>query len=359
MSDVANEPLTIPSELIDKYFDAQEDTNTEEFGDTEPAADDEDSPEDEEDTSDEDPSDDEDTEDDDEAGEDEEPADTEDEDSDDDSDEEEEEAEDVLADKVSKAERERIEGDPALKKIHRQMQAAFTQKAQALAEARREVETAQREQDEFLEKLASEEGAEDFLLKVALERFDLLEKVYEKAFELQDDEEALSRFTSERSLKEREEKVAKAEADRAAEARARRTEEVVSQMQGLAAKAGLSDSADLVLVEKAVAARIRTNYAANGIADITAAELKEEVEDVARAIRAKEARVRKTLEREKKGKAGENVKRLAANSKRGITAPRSSSAPGVKTKRPEAAPAGVDATSHRIAQLLGTPSLNY
>jgi len=354
MSEIA-EAVTVPPEVLDRHWSGGDsDTGSVAISEPDPDELDEDSPDDDlEDTLDEDPDDDADTEDDEELEGDDPVEDGDEESEEDDSDEEEEETEDVLeSDRISKEERERIEADPALKKIHRQMQAAFTRKTQELATSRREVEQAQAEYEQFAATLQTDEGAEEFLIRLAVARPDLIERVYERSVEINDDDDAKQTFLREQDLKAREQEVERLRRQRETDLRMVRAQEITADTRRIARAAKLTDPEDIELVERAVATKIRENRTQDPNAYISEAEIKAEVEDIARTIRAKEERVRKAEQAKRLVSQKERVKEQARNSRRTPPA-RATSSPGARVRKSSAPPEGMDVTEWRVKELLG------
>lgn len=244
-----------------------------------------------------------------------------------------------------------------LEAAYKQMQGAFTKKTQEVAERSKEVEkqetqvrAAQDELREFAETLATDEGTVDFLLRVAVNKPEVFQKVAERFENIQMDEDEAEAFKRETDLKDRERKLSKKEKQAQMEARQARAAEVIELTVNAAKDAGITDRAALALVEEQIAAKIKANAAETGEADISEDEVIAAVAKVAKALKVREAKAQKATQRARRVEDQKAAKKAAKKAKR-PKPPASQSA--VKGRKPTPAPAGVDPLDHIINQRLG------
>jgi hypothetical protein len=220
-----------------------------------------------------------------------------------------------------------------------QRHADYTRKTQELAAMRREVE-------DFTKALETDEGAGDFLLRVALNRPDLFEKVYEKSLELTDDESAMETFKRQQELQEQERELARFREEREADARKRRGEEIAQIASRFIKENKLTDPEDERIVFQAVENRLMHQRG-----EVTEADIREEISQVAQVIRAKEERLRKEMQRARLAEDAARTRKRAQNAK-GTPPARATSAPGAGVRRPPPTPPGVDPVGFAIRQRL-------
>lgn len=241
--------------------------------------------------------------------------------------------------------------DPEVKKLvesaYKSFQAAFTKKTQELAAQRRKIEgivakarEALEERREFISMLESDEGAERFLVKLALKRPQVFEKAYERAVQLNEDAAERRRFEKEEEV---EEKAARLERQ---ERRA-----LVERVHGATLKeaeaVGLRGSAVKVAI-RYVANKILENRAATGKATITADEIREAVREAAEDL----GLVRKQVMLERQKAQRVEIQKRASAVPRKRPAPAGNRTPAKKGGLPEP-PKGKDRLDHLVDTLLG------
>jgi len=341
-----SDEIVLPDEEIDKLFADTDDEGPE-------LADDPDEPDD----TDDDESDDADT-DEDESG-DEEPDEPDDEEEDEEEDEDESDTDEPDDDEsddevLPKFDRKKIEKDPDLKAAYKHMQAAFTKKMQEAAELRgnaseliQEAEGVLTRHQEFLKVLASEEGAEDFLVNVAVNRPEVFQKAHDRAAELLEDPDKLKRFSREKEIEKREKALADKEAKEQVEAKERQKNVLRDTTETMAKKVGLKGEGDLKVAHRFVRARIQENLDLTGKASITREEIVEAVKEAAELLSRREKKGRKEVVKDVVA-----AKKQSAKKRRRPGAPRSSSRPAGKKGRLDV-PKGVDPLDHAVDVLLG------
>jgi hypothetical protein len=345
--------LLLPDDLLDQHF---ADTGVESEPKTpEPDAEDESPEDDAQETSEEEPEDEAEETDEDDAGN--EPADEEEDEDDEDSEETSEEEPGEQPDDnpfFDRKELDAIKDEEARKvalKAYKAMQSAFTKKTQETAAIRREAEAVQQEFDEFLQEISSEEGAADFMVRVALSRPEAFQAAQDRITEMTDDDNERRVYERDQKLKAREKELERKERMEQIQARHGRVEEVEKMTARLARQAGM-DQTEVAIAEQYVANRILLNRA-GGRDDISDHEVAEAVKLAAQHLGREKERVRKSTEREIRQRQAEQVKRKATAPKR-PAAPKSSTAPAARSmKRNPTAPAGVDPTDFAIDKLLG------
>lgn len=269
-------------------------------------------------------------------------------------DEVEPEDEDQDDEPLPKFDRKKIEKDPNLKAAYKHMQAAFTKKMQAASEVKNQaaemVAEAQGVLDrhkEFVSMLADPKGAEEFLVKVAVNRPEVFQAAFDRASKLLEDPEEMKRFSKETEIAEREKKIKAKEAEDAKRSAERAKQVLRETTESVAAKVGLKSEADLKLAHRFVRARLQENLDLTGKSSITREEIVEVVKEAAETIQSKVNRARKEVVKDVQKKA-----RKSASRRKRPGAPRSSSRPAGKKGRLDI-PKGVDPLDHAVDVLLG------
>jgi hypothetical protein len=340
------EKFELPEEVLDKHLT---DTSDEEEVEA-PTLDEEDeSPElEEEDTDEESPSDESEDTDEDESGdadpdstEDDEEKDADEEDSDEDSDED---------SFLPKFDRKKIEADPELNKAYKHMQAAFTKAQQEARTVQREAEMMKADFEAFIQDISTDQGAEEFLVKVALSRPEVFRAAAERADELSDDPSELKKFERDVELKRREQEIKRREQAQRLEEQERRVTEIESMVDRTGKKLGM-DAAELKIAHEYVANTIFKIRAAGG-KDISAEEIIKAVNRAASDLSVNKRRVREEAERAAEVKAKQLAKEKARKAKRPAP-PRSSAAPARRAANKLEVPAGTDPLAAAVNRALG------
>jgi hypothetical protein len=334
--------FALPDEILDKHL---ADTGVEEEVEVDPDLDDElESPEaEEEDTDEESPSDEEEETEEEESG---------DSDPDDEADkeEEEEEEEDSSESFLPKFDRKKIEADPELNKAYKHMQAQFTKRVQEASAARREADEMKADFESFLADISSEEGAEDFLVKIALSRPEVFKKAYERAEDLTEDPDELKKFERGQDLKRREQELERRERTRKMEEQERRVAEIESVVDKAAGRLGMDD-AETKIAHEYVANAIFRIRAAGG-KDISSEEILKAVKRAASDLSVQKRKVREATEREVKLTEKQRAKEKARKLRR-TAPPRSTAAPASRRAANKDVPEGVDPLMYSVDRAFG------
>lgn len=248
--------------------------------------------------------------------------------------------------------RKEIEKDPQLKAAYEHMRAKWTQAQQELRASQRSYDEARAQFDSFAEQLRSEEGAEEFLVEVALRRPELFEQAHDRALELTGDEKERQRWQQGRELKRREQELNRREQQRMVEAMRQEAQVIQEKAHSFAEEAGISAPAEVALVEEAVANVILSKRRGDPEAEITDDDIRGAVKRVATAVDASKERARKEAAREYQKKRKKAVKKKAKTSKRSRP-PKSTSSPGLRSRKPPKVPDGKDAMDHYVDLFLG------
>lgn len=266
---------------------------------------------------------------------------------------------------VTREERERIEKDPVLKKLHRKMQADYTRKTTEVARLRKETEALRASQQQFMdelrtpegavkfvrdvaladpyiaaaafEKIATGDGAKDFLVEVGLQMYDQFAEAWDRIQELHDDPDERRRHEERREDEREEAERKRRRAERERERFRERMDEIRDEAARLATKAGL-DPEDAEEVWEEIKAEVRRRIAAREPWDLSRDEVKRIVRAVRKDIRRREERIAKRLERQQLREQRERVKKRARNATRRRAVPRTSSGAGARGRMPEPPP---------------------
>jgi hypothetical protein len=377
----------LPDELVDKHFVREPQVPA--------ASHDLDDPDDgDEDTlDDEDPDlDDEEVEGDDAEGEDELDDDLQDDDDEDeDEDEDEEESEDEESEEdavlnVSATELKAIEANPTLRKIHKLMQRDYTRKTTAVAGREKVAEQKEKRINEFesavqspkgmvqflsknlrehpdiigaaFNAVATEDGADNFLLEVALAKPAVFEKAYQRFQELSDDEDALARHVERRDMASESRRVARDLEALRQERFDREAGTLLGEALRVAKKLG-AEKEDIAEIRDAVARKVAESVnRKTGSVDISKDEVRKLVKVAKKEIDARLEKARKALARRDAAGKQKDVRTKAKRSKaaRRAVPGRGSAGGGSTTKRQASRmkpPEGVDSLDFYINKRLG------
>lgn len=291
-----------------------------------------------------------------------------------DHDDEEEDLEDEegLAESLTREELEEIRADPKLSKAYRSMQRAFTEKTEDVARRADEVELREASMEDFMDYIASPQGAieflkeqviknpeitgaafeavatsdesaEAFLVEAGLANPEALEAAIERIQELKSDEREMRLHERKRELDAAERKQELKARRKASEARRQRAIAIRQDLQKFAQREGIHED-DLPRLRQAVARVIQSNRSKDPESDITTDELRQVVKDFAADV--EELRKRYTSE----GRRGrKKKKRRKGSGSKGRSRNRAPKSGGVSRRRgargsnkPEEPPPGVD-----------------
>jgi hypothetical protein len=193
---------------------------------------------------------------------------------------------------------------PDLEKPYKSMQAHFSRRMGEIAKVERESKqlhaeaTGMKQQLEAFQKQLQDDGSfEDFLVRVSLNRPEVVERAYERVISLTEDEGKKKEFLKDQELTETKARLREREELDARRAREQRVAEVVDLTQRVALRLGLKSAADLEVAEQYVANQINHN-AANGDRDITPQQIVAAVKRASQALQRKQEGVRKSVRRE-------------------------------------------------------------
>lgn len=275
-----------------------------------------------------------------------------DEDDDDDSDEDEESEDDEDEESfLPPFDRKKfLEEHPELEAPYKHFQAAFTRKTQELATARGETEALRSQLTDFVQTLATDEGASEFLERVALTRPEVFQQVVERWEESLADDDVRESRVKEIKLKDREKELTRKEQLEAAKQQQLRVEEVVNLTETAAEEAGLTDEDSVAIAKKYVLAQIHENKARTGKAEVSDAEVVAAVKAAAKHVRTLAKKAEKTTQEknrvEKNKKAKEKLKKAATPQ------PAKSKAKKPLARKPQV-PKGMDPIHYKIQKGLG------
>ena len=198
-----------------------------------------------------------------------------------------------------------LKENPALEAPYKHMQAAFsrkmaeTGKIKAKAEEQAaKAEVMQKDLLAFEDVLKNDESFEEFLVQVSLNRPEVMERAYERAVTLNEDEGKKKEYLQGRELAETKRQLKEREDRVLAVKREARTTEIISLTQRVAARLGLTGEGDLDVAEQYVANRILQNVADGKERDISPEELVGAVRRAAKALAREKAEVRQTARAE-------------------------------------------------------------
>lgn len=229
---------------------------------------------------------------------------------------------------------------PELELPYKHMQAAFSKKmaeASTLKKRSEEVEARAQSMEQhylsFQETLKNDDTFEEFLVQVAIGRPEVMQKAYDRAADLAEDEGKKKEYLRDKELADTKRQLEEKNQREEAVARQNRTVQIVNTMKKVAEKLGLNGEGDLEVAEQFVANQILQNNAKNGKPDITNEELVMAVRRAAKALEAKKNGVRKTVKAEVQRKGLQAAKDRAKAPKR--PAPPRSAAPAAHAPAPK------------------------
>jgi hypothetical protein len=233
---------------------------------------------------------------------------------------------------------------PELEAPYKSMQAAFTKAMQKTAVVRKEAEahreraTSMEEQyNAFQQYLQNDETFEEFLVQVSLNRPEVMDRAYERAVSLNEDEGKKKEYLQEKELTETKRKLEEREKKDEQQRLQARVAEIQSFTKRVASKLGLTGHGDLEVAEQYVANQILQNAADNGRREISSEQIVAAVRRAAKAlVREKEA-ARRT-ERGKVRREGLKAAQKRLKQPQRPAPPRSGAAPAARSAAP--APAG-------------------
>lgn len=224
-----------------------------------------------------------------------------------------------------------LKDNPELEAPYKHMQSAFSKKMAELSTTAKQSEKVKAEADamreqylEFQETLKDPESFEEFLVEVSLNRPEVMEKAYERALTLNEDEGKKKEYEKEKEISQREKRLQQKEKREQQEQRQQRTTEIIDLTQRVATKLGLDGESDLEVAEQYVANQILQNVANGGKRDLSNQELVTAVRRAAKVLEREKQRVRKNTKAEQKRDTLKAAKERASQPKR-PAAPRSGS----------------------------------
>lgn len=234
-----------------------------------------------------------------------------------------------------------LEEHPELEAPYKHMQSAFSKKMAELSGVREEAETAKAENGlmrekftEFQEMLKDDDSFQEFLVEVTLNRPEVMERAYERALALSEDEGKKAEYEREKELSEREKRLEKQEKQEKQAKLQKRTGEIIDLTQRVANKLGLTGEGDLEVAEQFVANKILQNVANGGDRDLSNQELVVAVRRAATALEREKAKVRKSTKAKDKKERLKAAQDRVKNGNRRPAAPKPGS-PTRQPKRPE------------------------
>lgn len=351
-------PIEFPPHLLIDDEDTEDDISQEsEADDLAPVDEDEDTLLEEEDSE----VDEDDTDEDEEAGDEttdeevDEDAEEEDEDSEEDSDEEsEEDDEDSEEDKESflpPFDRKKFLAEhPELEAPYKHMQAAFTRRMQEVSTVQSEVETVREQLADFVETLSTDDGATEFLERIALSRPEVFQKVVEQWEDSLSDEDLRERKVREIQLKDREKSVQQKEEREQAKAAQQRIQAVVTLAETTSEAEGLTDEDSIAIAKQFVLAKIHENKANTGVAQISDDEVVAAVKAASKHLKAQVAKAEQTVK--KKTRVDQKKAAQAKLKKSSRPQPPKSGSKRSVPKKPKV-PEGMDPVHYAIQKGLG------
>jgi hypothetical protein len=235
-----------------------------------------------------------------------------------------------------------LKDHPELEPAYKHFQSAFTKKMQEVSAQRKEmeaqvaeVETMKSHYSEFMDRLKGDETFEDFVVQAAIHRPEVMERAYERAMSLSEDEGEKKKYLREKEIEEREAKLSKDEQRKQAEAHRARVGEVVDLTQRAAKRLGLQGQGELEVAEQYVANKILQKRQATGKPDISNEEVVMEVKRAAKALKAERAKAEKAAEQRLRQKGLRDAQKRAKERKRPAP-PKGGRSPGRKAPASEA-----------------------
>jgi hypothetical protein len=226
---------------------------------------------------------------------------------------------------------------PELEAPYKHMQAAFTRSMTEAAKVRKQSEAKaaeadgmQKKYEEFQQQLQGDETFEEFLVQVSLNRPEVMERAYERALALSEDEGKRKEYEQGRELAETKKQLKDREQREQVQHLRQRTGEIVNLTQRVAKKLGLSGQGDLEVAEQYVANQILQNHADNGKRDISNEQIVVAVRRAAKALAREKEAARKTAKAEVR-KEGLKAAQERARSPARPAPPRPGAAPAART----------------------------
>lgn len=245
--------------------------------------------------------------------------------------------------------RKSIEGKPELELAYKHMQAAFTRATQEVRTKERETQMMQEEMETFMAEIGSDEGATEFLVKMALHRPKVFEEAFEQAVKLTENPSEKKLFEREQQLRNREREIERENKRREASEQQQRRQAVYDELNAAMKQHGLTE-ADSDIAQQYVA-NVILEKKARGDNSISPKEIHGAVERAAKFLSARNESVKQEIERRVRAEQQQAMKKKAQDAKR-PAAPKSSKSPGPKAKKLEV-PRGVDPLDYIVSARLG------
>jgi hypothetical protein len=187
-----------------------------------------------------------------------------------------------------------------------------------------------RQYEEFQSQLQGDETFEEFLVQVSLNRPEVMERAYERALSLSEDEGKRKEYEQGRELAETKKKLDEREKRDQAQQLRQRTQEIVGLTQRVAKRLGLADQREMEVAEQYVANQILQNHADNGKRDISNEQIVVAVRRAAKALASGKEVARKTAKAEVR-KEGLKAAQERARSPARPAPPRPGAAPAARS----------------------------
>lgn len=194
-----------------------------------------------------------------------------------------------------------LEQHPELEAPYKHMQAAFSKKMAEVAKTKANADSTVAEAEAmrtdllaFQETLRNDESFEDFLVQVSLNRPEVMERAYERAVALNEDEGKKKEYLQGQELAETKRKLQEREQRDAAAKLQTRTAEIIDLTRRVASKLGLVGEGDLEVAEQYVATQILQNVANGGERDISNEQLVGAIRRAAKALALEKEQVVRT-----------------------------------------------------------------
>jgi hypothetical protein len=233
-----------------------------------------------------------------------------------------------------------LKDHPELEKPYKHMQAAFTKSMNRAAKLRKEAEAASQkatamEQNllAFQQTLEGDESFEEFLVQVSLNRPEVMERAYERALSLNEDEGKKKEYLREQQLAKREQELQDREKQDQLKQRQHRTTEIIDLTHRVAKRLGLNGQGDIEVAEQYVVNQILRNHADNGVRDLSSEQIVAAVRKAAKALAKEKESVRKAVKTETRQKSLKAAQERLRAPKR--PAPPRSASPGARVATPE------------------------
>lgn len=239
---------------------------------------------------------------------------------------------------------------PELEAPYKHMQAAFTRKMQEASQIRAESEAMAEQLSDFVESLSTDDGAAEFLERVALARPEVFQQVVEKWDESLADDDTREQRVREFTLRDREKKLEQKEKLEQKTAQAERINQVVTLAESTSEAEGLTDEDSIAIAKQFVLAKIHENKANTGTAQISDEEIVTAVKSAAKHVKAQRARVEKSVTQKARVDGKESAQKKLKQSQK--PQPAKSKSKRTVAKKPKV-PAGMDPVHYAIQKGLG------